>query len=470
MASVAVDWQDLSALTPVIERKREFLDAWRQICLSELGGSLDIEDKDFDGAFESELSRLADPEVARSAARVDAALQATAACLARRGVPLSHLLALSACTPTAVQQVFGDDLGPGTVKAVNTLQALRAKVYARAYREYGENDRGRCGQPLVPLRRNGAEASAGRTVLVGRSPALERAREAAALAAKGRRDVLITGEDGVGKETLARLIHELAGEERAAFVPVNCAALPTNLAQSELFGHARNGSGQEYAGCFRAAARGTLFLREVTELSPEVQAKLVRVLDERMVRPVAATSDVPIDVRVVASTSRDIESVIARGELRADLLSKLRSLTVHVAPLRERSEDIAPMVEHFLTTFCHRRCGCIWGVSQRALDVLLSAHWPGNVRELRNAIEHAVTTGDGGLIEVRDLPGYLTRHVDTAPTRDANASDLPSLAEAETQLIKTTLGHFGGNKVRAAMSLGISRHKLYDRLRKLGIE
>jgi len=470
MAPLHVDSGDLSALTPLVERRREFLDAWRQVCLSELGDTLEIEDKDFDGAFESELTRLADPEVARSSARIDAALQATASCLARRGVPLSHLLALSACGAAAAQNVLGDELEAGTLRALNMLQALRAKVYARAYREYGENDRGRCGQPLVPLRRNGAEASGVRAVLVGKSAALQRARESAELAAKSRRDVLLTGEDGVGKETLARWIHELAGEERAAFVPVNCAALPTNLAQSELFGHAKNGSGQEYAGLFRSATRGTLFLREITELSPEIQAKLVRVLDERMVRPVAASADVPVDVRVIASTSRDIESVIARGELRSDLLGKLRSSTIHVAPLRERNEDIAPLVEHFLTAFCHRRCGCIWGVSQRALDVLLSAHWPGNVRELRNAIEHAVTTGEGGLIEARDLPGYLTRGGEPTAVREANPSDLPSLAEAETQLIRTTLGHFGGNKVRAAISLGISRHKLYDRLRKLGIQ
>lgn len=468
MAPVLVDWGDLSALTPLVERRREFLEAWRQVCESELGSTIEIEGKDFEGAFESELARLADPEVMRSTPRIDAALQATAACLARRGVPLSHLLALAACSPAAAQKAFGGELSENTLRALNTLQTLRARVYARAYQEYGENDRGRCGQPLVPLRRNGE--SGGRTLLVGMSPALSRVREAAELAAKSRRDVLITGEDGVGKETLARLIHELAGEERAAFVPVNCAALPTHLALSELFGHARTATAQEYSGLFRSANRGTLFLREITELSPEVQAKLVRVLDERMVRPVGASNDVPVDVRVIASTSRDLESVLARGELRGDLLGKLRSSIIPVAPLRERCEDVAPLVEHFLTTFCHRRCGCIWGVSQRALDVLLASHWPGNVRELRNAIEHAVTSGEGGLIEVRDLPPYLTRRAEVTPSREANPSDLPSLAEAETQLIKTTLGHFGGNKVRAAMSLGISRHKLYDRLRKLGIQ
>ncbi len=251
-------------------------------------------------------------------------------------------------------------------------------------------------------------------------------------------------------------------------MPVNCAALPTNLAQSELFGHARGQVARDYPGLFRAAAGGTLFLREITSLSPEVQAQLVRVLDERSVRPVSGTSDVPVDVRVVAATSRDLDGVIARGELR-EVLAKLRSSTIHLARFGSGPDDIEAWVEHFLSTFCHRRCGCIWGVSKSALDVLLAAAWPGNVRELRNAIEHAVTTGEGGLIEVGDLPPSLTQGFASRGARDANASDLPSLAEAEIQLIRTTLGHFNGNKVRAAMSLGISRHKLYDRLRKLGI-
>lgn len=459
----------LSALAPLVERRGEYLEEWRRVCAAELGDALDIESKDFEGAFETELERLAEPDVLRSNGSLDAALQATASCLARRGVALSQLLAIAACSTAAAERVFGAGLSTEAHSALSSLSAQRARAYVRAYREHGENDRGRCAQPLVPLRRNGADPTQPRSGLVGKSRAIDAAREAAQLAAKSRRDVLITGEDGVGKETLARLIHAAAGEDRAAFVPVNCAALPTNLAQSELFGHARGQVARDYPGLFRAAAGGTLFLREITSLSPEVQAQLVRVLDERSVRPVSGTSDVPVDVRVVAATSRDLDGVIARGELRGDLLAKFRSSTIHLAPLRERTDDIEPLVEHFLSTFCHRRCGCIWGVSKSALDVLLAAAWPGNVRELRNAIEHAVTTGEGGLIEVGDLPPSLTQGFASRGARDANASDLPSLAEAEIQLIRTTLGHFNGNKVRAAMSLGISRHKLYDRLRKLGI-
>ncbi len=438
--------------------------------MSELGSTFEIEEKDFHGVFESELLRLADPEVARSPTQLDAALQATATSLARRGVPLSQLLAVCAWSGAAATAELGDAMDATALRALSSLDALRARAYARAYSDLGEAGRGRCGAQLVPLRRGAPEGANGHAALVGSSPALERAREAARLAARSRQDVLITGEEGAGKETLARFIHELAGEERAVFVPVACKSLPTHLAGSELFGHKKNGS-PEYPGLFRAAMGGTLFLRELTELSPEVQAKLVRVLEERMVRPIGAANDVPVDVRVVASTSRDIESAVASGELRSDLIAKFVNLKIHLAPLRERREDIEILVEHFLTTFCHRRCGCIWGVSQRALDVLLAARWTGNARELRNAIEHAVTHGEGDMIEVRDLPAYLTRNLDEPSARsEANASDLPSLAEAESQLIRTTLGHFGGNKVRAAMSLGISRHKLYDRLRKLGIQ
>jgi DNA-binding NtrC family response regulator len=231
------------------------------------------------------------------------------------------------------------------------------------------------------------------------------------------------------------------------------------------------GADGEYLGLFRAANGGTLFFDELAELSPEIQAKLVRVLEERAVRPVGSLNEVPVDVRVIVSTSRDPQAAMASGQLRPELYYLLQSFSIQVPPLRQRREDVPLLAEHFLATFCHRRCGCIWGISQRALDVMCKADWPGNVRELRNAVEHAVATGESGLIQVADLPSYLQvgfRGDDENGSRP-DASDLPSLAEAETELIRATLDHFGGNKVRAALSLGISRHKLYDRLRKLGI-
>jgi transcriptional regulator with PAS, ATPase and Fis domain len=255
-------------------------------------------------------------------------------------------------------------------------------------------------------------------------------------------------------------------------VAVNCAALPAHLVESELFGHVRGaftGANSEYAGLFRAAHGGTLFLDELTEMSREIQAKLLRVLEERLVRPVGGVGEIPVDLRVVASTNRDPAAAVASGELRADLYYRLQAFTIRVPPLRERRPDIPALCEHFLHTFCNRRCGCIYGISQHALDLLMNADWPGNVRQLRNAIEHAVTSGDTGLIQIADLPPELAGSV-PAEAEAHEPDRLPSLADAEAQLIRATLSHYGGNKLRAAQSLGISRHKLYDRLKKLRLE
>jgi len=479
VVNTATGSNQLTALLPVLERRRDFLGAWRQVCESELGDMLEIETKDFDGAFDRELERLEDPDVVQSPAMVDVALQATASCLARRGVPLSHLLAVSAYSAKAARRLLGERLDVRTLAALSELDAARASAYARAYKVQNQPERARCTQPLVNLRRgpangNGSSEPRRDWGIIGSSAAIQRVRAAIAVAAQGPQNLLVTGASGSGKELVARAIHEAAGGERSKFLAVNCAALPSHLVESELFGHVRGaftGAAGEYAGLFRAAHGGTLFLDELTEMGPEIQAKLLRVLEERSVRPVGGVAEVPVSVRVIASTNRDAAAAVASGHLRSDLYYRLQGFSIHVPPLRERREDIGSLAEHFLATFCHRRCGCIWGISQRALDVLTAADWPGNVRELRNAIEHAVTTGESGLIQVADLPPHLTRGAkaeeDRAPL--VSASDLPSLAEAESQLIRATLDHFGGNKVRAAMSLGISRHKLYDRLRKLGI-
>jgi DNA-binding NtrC family response regulator len=328
----------------------------------------------------------------------------------------------------------------------------------------------------VPLRRSASERPAAKDYgIVGTSAEVRRLRAAVEMAAQSSSSVLVTGEPGSGKELVARGIHEASGGSRARFVSVRCGELPNHLVESELFGHTRGafpGASAEYLGLFRNANGGTLFLQEITELSPEIQAKLLRVLEHRAVVPVGATAEVPVDLRVVASTSRDPADAVASGQLRSDLYYRLQSFNVQVPALRERREDIPLLAEHFLATFCHRRCGCIWGLSQRALEVLMTAEWPGNVRELRSVIEHAVSHGDSGLIQVLDLPEYLrgALKLDESRSSEASSSDLPSLAEAEAQLIRATLEHFGGNKVRAAHSLGISRHKLYDRLRKLGIQ
>jgi DNA-binding NtrC family response regulator len=463
----------LQGLSPLLFRKRQFLQTWREVCERELGPSFEFETKDFDGVFERELTRLSDTTPAEWSEAAGAAFRATAEAFAQRGIPLSSLLAISACAGRAATQTLGDELTADTLRALSELEVARATAYSGAYRTLTPASRSRCGPPLVSLRRspsneNGESEEYG---VIGQSDVMRRVRGAIFVASRGpKQNLLVLGEKGSGKELCARAIHDAAGGERSQFIRVSCAGLPNHLVETELFGHAENGS-PAYAGSFRSAQGGTLFFDELADVPPEIQAKLERVLDERRVTPIGSNEPLPVDVRVIAATRHDPAELVARGHLRTDLYQSLQGFTLKLPPLRERRKDIAQLVEHFLRTFCHRRCGCIWGVSQRALDTLVAAEWPGNVRELRNAIEHAVGTGESGVIEVGDLPEYLQglAQPDDARRSRSEPGDLPSLEDAESQLIRATLEHFRGNKVRAALSLGISRHKLYDRLRKLGI-
>ena len=288
-------------------------------------------------------------------------------------------------------------------------------------------------------------------------------------AALGPRAVLITGEVGVGKEAVARAIHQAAGVTRGRFVTVNCAALPGHLVESELFGHASESDG-DCRGLFHLASGGTLFIDALEEMTPEVQALFLRVLETGVLRPRGSLTETRVDVRVIAATSADLAQAVADGTFRRDLLRHFEGCTIATPPLRERREDIPLLVEHFLDTFCNRRCGCIWGVSDAVLDVLTAHDWPGNVRELRAAIEHAVSNGDSALIRVADLPAHFHALTSEGLAAGNQEEDVfPTLAQSEERLIRATVAHFRGNKARAARSLGISRHKLYERLRRLGL-
>ncbi len=305
--------------------------------------------------------------------------------------------------------------------------------------------------------------------LAGNSPAMKRIRDAVDRAARGPRAILITGEVGVGKEAVARAIHQAAGVTRGRFVSVNCAALPGHLVESELFGHVSD-AGCDTPGLFHAANGGTLFIDALNEMTPEVQALLLNVIETGTVRPRGSQTETRVDVVVIGAAASNLLQAVNDGTFRRDLLNHFERCTIATPPLRERREDIPRLVEHFLDTFCNRRCGCIWGVSQAVLDVLKTYDWPGNVRELRAAIEFAVSNGESALIRVRDLPAHF--HSLAASESDVSKLDedvFPTLVQAEERLIRATLDHFRGNKARAARSLGISRHKLYERLRRLGL-
>jgi transcriptional regulator with PAS, ATPase and Fis domain len=290
-----------------------------------------------------------------------------------------------------------------------------------------------------------------------------------AAAARGKGAVLIAGESGTGKELIARAIHERSGSAQRPFIAVNCAALPRELIESELFGHrkgAYTGAATAYPGLIQSAAGGTLFLDEVTETALETQAKLLRVLEERAVRPVGTPNEVKVDVRFVASTNRDPDKAVEAGLVRRDLFYRLAVHRIDVPPLRARAEDVPLLAEHLCAVLAGLGLRRVDGLDEEAARIVEAYAWPGNVRELRNAMEHALSVGNGARIARDDLPPSVLRG---AQPRDERAAAFPSVEEAERDLIVRALAATGGNKLRAAQMLRISRHRLYDRLRRFGL-
>ena len=292
--------------------------------------------------------------------------------------------------------------------------------------------------------------------------------------------VLITGESGTGKEVISNLIH--LGSPRAGkpFIAINCAALPEQLLESELFGHEKGaftGAAATKIGRLEQAAGGTLFLDEIAEMSPIVQAKFLRVLEQREFQRLGGTRTLKADVRVVAATNRDLAAAIARGQFREDLFYRLNVFNVHIPPLRERPQDIMPLAESFLDDLGHTMGRPAAGISHDAREWLLAYSWPGNVRELRNAIERAILLCDGGLITHDHLPAPLTlAHgpLAAAPANGNSIASLPrdgvDLGAVERALVQQALGQTRGNKAKAARLLGLTRAQLYTRLEKHGLD
>jgi DNA-binding NtrC family response regulator len=277
--------------------------------------------------------------------------------------------------------------------------------------------------------------------------------------------VLITGESGTGKEILARYIHRLSEREGGPFVSVNCGALPENLLESELFGHVKGsftGAVRDKEGLLAVARGGTFFLDEVAEMSPALQVKLLRALQEREVVPVGATQPVAIDVRIIAATNRDLEQEIRRGTFRSDLYYRLNVITLHLPPLRDREDDIALLAEHFLR---RQSNGVLLRLSSDAVDALQAYDWPGNVRELENALERAAILTKGEVITVDLLPARI---IDPAPAPlvSERPPSNPTLELVERAYILWVLNAEGGNKARAAEVLGIDPSTLYRKLNR----
>jgi len=283
--------------------------------------------------------------------------------------------------------------------------------------------------------------------------------------------VLISGESGTGKEVLARYLHELSTRADGPFVSINCGALPENLLESELFGHVRGsftGAVRDKQGLFVAAKGGTFFLDEVGEMSPATQVKLLRVLQEREVIPVGATEAIPVDVRIVAATNRDLDEEIRRGGFRSDLFYRLNVITLHLPPLRDRPDDVPLLAAYFLQRFSDTR-GRQVRLTPETLEAMVGYDWPGNVRELENALERAAVMTPGEDIEPGALPAKITERA-PQPLVQASLPPNPTLEIIERAYIHWVLQAEGGNKTRAAEVLGIDPSTLYRKLLRYGME
>jgi two-component system response regulator AtoC len=306
---------------------------------------------------------------------------------------------------------------------------------------------------------------------IGRSDAITRVLDTARKVAAYPTTVLITGESGTGKEVLSREIHGLSPRAERGFVAVNCGAIPENLLESELFGHEKGsftGAIRSRPGLFEQADGGTLLLDELGELPAAMQVKLLRVLETRVVRRVGANQDRPVDVRVIAATSRVLDQEVRAGGFREDLYYRLNVVHLRVPPLRDRPEDIPLLTNHFIEKFNQRFSRRVRGVSPAALELMLSAPWPGNVRQLENAVERAVLLCDGDEIAPGDLA--LGPAVPAAPIGDEDLSIKRRSAALERELIQRALVRTGGNRTRAARLLEISYKALVYKIRDYGLE
>jgi two-component system, NtrC family, response regulator AtoC len=306
--------------------------------------------------------------------------------------------------------------------------------------------------------------------MIGRAPAMVEIYKTIARVASAPTTVLILGESGTGKELIARAIHEHGSRRRRRFVAVDCSALTDTLLESELFGHLRGsftGAVADTPGLFAEADGGTIFLDEVGDISPALQAKLLRVLQEHQVRPVGGTTWRAVDARVIAATNRDLAAAVAAGKFREDLYYRLKVVTIAVPPLRERPDDV-PLLVDGLVRRAARDCGKeVHGVSEQALALLCAYRWPGNVRELAHVLERGVALAQHDVIMGEDLPAELR---DPAPrSTEGIPPDRPTLNELKRRYIRRVIEESRGNVTQAAAVLGVDRRSLYRMLQRHGI-
>lgn len=305
--------------------------------------------------------------------------------------------------------------------------------------------------------------------LVSHSPAMQQALDMLPVIAESPSTVVIHGETGTGKEVVARALHTMSAQGKGPFVAVNCGALPDALLESELFGHLRGaftGATHDKPGRFELAEDGTLFLDEIGEISPALQVRLLRVLQEHTYEPLGSTQTHVTNARVIVATHRDLKARMQSGEFREDLYYRIHVISIDLPPLRNRKEDIPLLAEHFIARFNRRRGRTLSGISSEALSLLMAHDWPGNVRELENAIEHAFIVCREGEISIEHLPVHLA-----ARRKDFRGAD--TIADAhnllDLQTIQAALERNGNNRAATARELGIHKTTLFRKMKRLGI-
>ncbi|MDN7425133.1 sigma-54 dependent transcriptional regulator [Burkholderia sp. AU45388] len=366
----------------------------------------------------------------------------------------------------------------------NTIEAMRLGAFDHLTKPIGRRDIAQLLERIVSANQPPAlappddgfagEPSADRPRLLGVSAAMRDVQKQVGRAAMSDATVLLTGETGTGKEVAARVLHAASARHAGPFVAVNCAAIPADLLESELFGHRRGaftGAHADRAGRLVEADGGTLFLDEIGDMPAAMQAKLLRALQERQVTPLGADRTTAIDIRVVAATHRDLAAAVANGTFREDLFYRLNVIPLHLPPLAERVADILPLAAHFLGSAAGMRALHLTNDAQRAL---LDHRWPGNVRELRNVMERAAALAPGPAVSAADLG------LAAVPARESGAEAVPAhlldmplpdaLATLERAAILRALERANGNRAEAARQLGIGRQSLYARMANLGIE
>ncbi len=471
--------EELEALRPILKTVLERLDEvvvhWYKLYALYFGDERSLSDAEFRDLFQGALARNIGDLLSDDMDRYAINTTRTGEQLCERGVPFSEVVASLHLYEESAYTVFPTD-PPPPLKIFTTfdkLSHIQMILLADAYFRSASASAGARIQALerqaVLLDREDRRIFHG---LVGGSRPMQQLYDRIQAAGSTRGTVLIVGESGTGKELVARAIRESGAGASAPFVVLNCAAIPKDLIESELFGYKRgafSGANADYLGLFRAAEGGTLFLDEISEMSPDTQSKLLRAVQEHCVRPVGATREIPVDVRLIASTNRDPEQAVKSGNLREDLYYRIQASVLQVLPLRERAEDVPALVAHFIDVFNERLRPRVpvHGIEEDALAAMRQYTWPGNVRELSNAIESAFTFGRSPIIRLDQLPPAIAGARASKP--QPGSLPIGSFAEAERDLIARALDSCDWNKMAAAKLLRISRKKLYAKIEKYGL-